>query len=114
MYVQIFAKSEENETSRGKTSWFNAGKKLPTITLLSTRPTHLGSPPWHLQIDGSQNREASSGMNNGEYRAYDYELTLELTPTDLAALVNFALTNGLVKVTAAKRSKNRKKPARSQ
>ncbi len=53
-------------------------------------------------------------MNNGEYRAYDYELTLELTPTDLAALVNFALTNGLVKVTAAKRSKNRKKPARSQ
>lgn len=107
MYVQIFAKSE-NGPSTGKTSWFNTGDKLPPIELVSTNPTHLGSPPWHLRLRASESRELTSGERGGEMRGKNYTLEFELTPADLATLVNFAISRGLIEVAATPQALNPK------
>lgn len=46
---------------------------------------------WHVRIDASVWREMSSGERGGEMRRNNYKFEVVLTPTDLAALVSFAL-----------------------
>lgn len=101
MYVEIFTKSDENEESRGKTTWMNTHTMIPSIELRETTASHLGSPPWYVEVKGTDWRELTSGDRGGEMRSNRYELQLHLTPTELAALTNFALLNRLVEVVPA-------------
>lgn len=108
MYVQIIAKSEDNDRSNGKRSWLNTGSEVPDIALIATEATHLNSPPWHVQLKASDWRLFGSGDRGGETRANNYFLEVELTPADLAAIVNFALKKKLVEVVACKQPSKRK------
>jgi hypothetical protein len=98
MYAEIHVKSEDNESSRGKTTWLNTGDAMPSIKILRTKPEHLGRPPWHVQLSANGYRELGSGQRGGEWRGNKYKLQVELTHAEVAALVNFALVNGLIQV----------------
>jgi hypothetical protein len=99
MYVEIKSKSKDNEKSRGKTTWFNTGSELPLLRVESVRAEHLGHPKWHVCLNDDQQREVGNGERFGDPKSYEYKFEMQLTPKDLAEIVQFALTKGLVKVS---------------
>lgn len=103
MYAEIHSKSEINDESSGKTMWVNSDAL--DIQIDATSPKHLESPPWHIVVKAEMTEEKSSGtrsrslMGGETYRAVNRKLEIQLTPDDLSALLNFALTNGLLSFT---------------
>lgn len=100
MYVEIHAKSD-SESSRGKTAWLNTGNLRATIAIKRSNGEHLGSPEWYLQLNAKGYREVGTGDRGGDVRGTDYRLEIQLTPSEVAHIVDFALHNSLVSAVAA-------------
>ena len=100
MYVEIHSRSEVDEDSRGLPLWMNI--EPSTVAVVRSRPEHLGGPPWHIEITAEQYIEQSSGKRSEglKYRAAKRTLQLQLTPSDLSRLLDVALSNGLLQVSA--------------
>jgi hypothetical protein len=99
MYVEILAKSED-APSRGKSTRFNTATTMFSVELCTDELAHLDSPPWYLQCRAEGSRDLSSGERGGEMRTNKYRLELQLTPSDLTRLFQFALSKGLLEVAA--------------
>jgi hypothetical protein len=108
MYAEIFAKSEDNEASPGKRAWLNTGSNAPSIELETTRPDHLGKPPWHIRLSANSTRYSGTGERGGDMPATNYKMQADLTPADVVALVNFVLKHGLLEVVESASSRKRK------
>jgi hypothetical protein len=89
-----------DEDSSGKTTWLNI--ETPTIEIARSRPGHIGAPPWHIEITAEQYVELSNGSRSDGlgYRATIRTLQLQLTPADLSRLLDVALSNGLLQLSA--------------
>jgi hypothetical protein len=96
MYVEIHSKSEVDDESAGKSTWVNVA--LSKIEVFHSSPEHLNAPPWHIEITAEQRIQYSSGERSDGlgYRAVIRELHVQLTPADLSALLETALSSELL------------------
>src|SRR4051812_5240991 len=100
MYVEILARSDDNEESKGKKSWLNTGLQVPAIELLSAKGKRQAD--WHVRLKASDWRLQGTGDLGGETRATKYAVRIDFTSDDLVAIVDFALKNSLVRVVPGK------------
>jgi hypothetical protein len=98
MYVAITSQNSEND-SRGKTSWINVGESYE-LAVSTSSASHLGFPKWHVELKANCTRDYSNGERGGDWLSIDYDLTIELTPKDILALVRFAISEDLVSIAA--------------
>jgi hypothetical protein len=99
MYVEIASHNSERE-SRGKTSWINVDIDSHALAVSTSSAEHLGFPKWHLELKANCTRDYSNGERGGDMLSIDYDLTIELTPKDVLALVRFAISEDLVSIAA--------------
>jgi len=103
MYVDIHARDasgfEQDRSKPGKSMWVNEPDFK--MALVKTPATHLGSPPWHIELKGETTEEKGGEFS---YRATWRELQVQLTPSDLNKLFAFALEHGLLQITATESS----------
>jgi hypothetical protein len=107
MYVEIHSRSETDEESSGKTMWVNASTQK--VAIETSAPEHLGAPPWHIEVVGKTYVEYSNGHYGGNYKGVIRRLLLQLTPEDVAELVNVAFANGLLDISTKIRKASRAK-----
>jgi len=90
MLVRVFAKSEENKSSPGKTSWLES-YRLPEITF---------SPdsPWKLHLKASDSRDLASGLRGGDMRSTNYEAEVVLSADEVLSVIDTALSAGLLQL----------------
>lgn len=96
MYAQIqaygLAKNAKNKYYKGKSMWVNdAGFE---ISLCEDSPSHLDAPPWYLEIKAQVEDDKSPGR-----AIIIRDLVLQLTPSDLTKLLDFANAHGLLQVS---------------
>lgn len=95
MYAKIQAydlvTSLKNKYYNGKSMWVNDSDFK--ISLCEHSPNHLGTPPWYLAIYANVEESKSQGS------AIIRDLVLQLTPCDLAKLLDFAKSHGLLQVS---------------
>lgn len=84
--------------SAGKSMWVNSDDLR--IWLERTSPEHLKSPPWHIEIRAAMNEYYGGQHGQGSgHREVGRTLRLQLTPTDLLALLNLAMASNLLSLT---------------
>lgn len=97
MLVKIKSKTVDSESS-GKTLWV---LHWPEDSLKLHVPFKggIGSCPWAVTISGTNVRDHGTGQRGGDRKEVESQLMIELSPTDIASIVNFAIMNGLVQVS---------------
>jgi hypothetical protein len=108
--IQAVDELKENDGGRGRR--MRVSDDAPSVQVLATSPKHLGSPPWHIELQGASSHEISSGLRSdgrGRRTTNSY-LTVELTPSDVVAIFNAVLAKGLVNVSLSKPVREKSKP----
>jgi hypothetical protein len=99
MYVDIHSRdasdSTQDRSKPGKSMWVN--EPGFEMKLCRTEASHLGNPPWYVEIKGETTEER---ITENSYRATWRELKLQLTPADFDKLLTFALQHGLIELKA--------------
>jgi hypothetical protein len=98
MYVEIHAKSGVAEEVGGLRLWINRRAAELQMELVAPSPGYLDSPAWHIEIKGKNWIDDAGAAHGRAPRLIEQTLQLQITPSDLSALLNFAMSKGLVTI----------------
>lgn len=103
MYISINSKAEFGpDDGPGKTTWVNDDPKW--IVLRDTTPSHLGDPPWHIEVSLEHAVHHASGARTGNLVSVVRNAKLELTPDDIDAILKVLGEAGVLRVSVRERA----------
>ena len=104
MDAEVHSIDELKEIDNGKGKRHRVSDDSPVVKVLSTSPKHLRSPSWHVEIQASSSDTRGTGERSDGYgrKTTNSYLTLELTPSDVVAIINAVMSKGLLKISESK------------
>ena len=96
MYATIESKNFLNN-GRSKSMWVNSS--IENIELVNKSAPHLYPSPWHINLRGETLDLICSGERGGDPVEIERKLLLQLTPEDLAMILNFAIDHDLISLS---------------
>jgi len=106
MYISVNSKSDTaDDNAKGKTMWVNDDPSK--IKVARDAPEHLGQPPWHIEFTLEQYVEHSDGSRGGDYFVVKRTAEVQITPADINAILEVAVREGLISITAKGREENK-------
>lgn len=100
MYAEIKSTALDSK-SGGKTQWALVFDLSAALKLHSPFSGSIGKQPWAITIGGTSVHEYGTGARGGARKEVRADLRIELSPSDVAGIMNFAIANGLLQVSPA-------------